>query len=279
MSETSAMNAAPAWRVRAPGDDLAGEPWELAGLTLASRLIVGIGALSSPEIARQVIAASGAALSTVAMRLVGPGGTGPMLATLRQAGVWIVPDTSGCRSASEALMIARLGRKVLGTDLVKLEVVADEETLLPDPIGLLTAARMLVDDEFVVLPSTSDDPVLARQLEWAGCAAVMPLGAPTGSGLGICNPYNIATIVKRAGIPVILDAGIGTPSDAAFAMELGCDAVLITSAITHAADPQQMAHAMRMAVTAGHTARSAGQIPSRWHAQACSPLAPLPQQP
>ena len=184
----------------------------------------------------------------------------------------ILPNTAGCHTASEALLVARLGREALGTDWVKLEVVADDHTLLPDPVELLDAARMLVADGFVVLPYTNDDPVLARQLERAGCAAVMPLGAPIGSGLGVRNPHNIAMIVEQAGVPVILDAGIGTASDAAFAMELGCDAVLIASAITRAAEPERMATAMRLAVAAGYAARTAGRIPRRWHARASSPV-------
>ncbi len=151
--------------------------------------------------------------------------------------------------------------------------MADDHTLLPDPVELLDAARMLVADGFTVLPYTNDDPVLARHLERAGCAAVMPLGAPIGSGLGVRNPHNIAMIVEQAGVPVILDAGIGTASDAALAMELGCDAVLIASAITRAAEPERMATAMRLAVAAGYAARTAGRIPRRWHAQASSPVA------
>jgi thiazole synthase len=175
--------------------------------------------------------------------------------------------------------VARLGREALSTDWVKLEVVADDHTLLPDPVELLDAARLLVADGFTVLPYTNDDPILARHLERAGCAAVMPLGAPIGSGLGIRNPHNIAMIVEQAGVPVVLDAGIGTASDAALAMELGCDAVLIASAITRAADPERMATAMRLAVTAGHAAGTAGRIPRRWHARASSPVDGRPELP
>ena len=208
-----------------------------------------------------------------------PGGGGSLLGVLQQSGVHILPNTAGCDTASEALFTARLGREALGTDWVKLEVVADERTLLPDPVELLEAARLLVADGFTVLPYTNDDPVLARKLEQAGCAAVMPLGAPIGSGLGVRNPHNIALIVDQAGVPVILDAGIGTASDAAFAMELGCAGVLIASAITRAADPVRMAGAMRLAVAAGHAARSAGRISRRWHAQPSSPLDGLPEVP
>jgi thiazole synthase len=257
------------------------DPWVLAGRELSSRLILGTGGVQSLEVLRRVLDASGTALTTVAMRRVMPAadGEGSMLGTLQQAGVSILPNTAGCHTASEAMLVARLGREALGTDWVKLEVVADDHTLLPDPVELLDAARMLVADGFVVLPYTNDDPVLARQLERAGCAAVMPLGAPIGSGLGIRNPHNIAMIVEQAGVPVILDAGVGTASDAAFAMELGCDAVLIASAITRAADPERMAAAMRLAVAAGYAARTAGRIPRRWHAQASSPEVGRPELP
>jgi thiazole synthase len=276
---TDFRNGTAATLAGAPAAGLAGEPWVLAGRTLSSRLIVGTGGVQSLDVLRRVLDASATALSTVAMRRAGPAGTGSLLGTLREAGVHVVPNTAGCHTASEALFTARLGREALGTDWVKLEVVADDHTLLPDPVELLEAARLLVDDGFVVLPYASDDPVLARQLEQAGCAAIMPLGAPIGSGLGVRNPHNIAMIVERAGVPVILDAGIGTASDAAFAMELGCDAVLVASAITRAADPERMAHAMRLAVAAGHAARAAGRIPRRWHAQASSPVAGRPELP
>ncbi len=257
------------------------QPWVLADHELSSRLILGTGGVQSLEVLRRVLDASGTALTTVAMRRVSPAGdgAGSLLSTLRESGVRILPNTAGCHTASEAMMTARLGREALGTDWVKLEVVADDQTLLPDPVELLDAARMLVSDGFVVLPYTNDDPVLARQLERAGCAAIMPLGAPIGSGLGVRNPHNIAMIVEQAGVPVILDAGIGTASDAAFAMELGCDAVLIASAITRAAEPERMATAMRLAVAAGYAARHAGRIPRRWHARASSPVAGLPELP
>jgi len=262
-----------------PQPQAGSERWELAGQELSSRLILGTGGVPSLDVLRRVLEASATALTTVAMRRVSPGGAGSLLGTLREAGVRILPNTAGCHTASEARLVARLGREALGTDWVKLEVVADDHTLLPDPVELLDAARLLVADGFTVLPYTNDDPVLARQLERAGCAAVMPLGAPIGSGLGIRNPHNIAMIVEQAGVPVVLDAGIGTASDAALAMELGCDAVLIASAITRAADPERMATAMRLAVAAGHAARTAGRIPRRWHAQASSPLDGRPELP
>jgi thiazole synthase len=258
-----------------------GEPgsWALGGRTLRSRLILGTGGAPSLEVLKRALVASGTAVTTVAMRRVAPAGAGSLLGMLAESGVAILPNTAGCHTASEALFTARLGREALGTDWVKLEVVADDHTLLPDPVELLDAARLLVGDGFTVLPYTNDDPVLARHLERAGCAAVMPLGAPIGSGLGIRNPHNIAMIVEQAGVPVILDAGIGTASDAALAMELGCDGVLVASAITRAADPQRMAHAIRLAVAAGHAARAAGRIPRRWHARASSPLDGLPEGP
>jgi thiazole synthase len=202
-----------------------------------------------------------------------------VLDLLRELSIAVLPNTAGCRTAAEAVLTARLAREALGTDWVKLEVVADDRTLLPDPVELLDAAGQLVDDGFVVLPYTSDDPVLARRLEALGCAAVMPLGAPIGSGLGIRNPHNIALIVDEAGVPVILDAGIGTASDAALAMELGCAGVLLATAVTRSDDPARMATAMRLAVEAGHHARLAGRAPRRWYANASSPANGLRGQP
>ena len=247
------------------------DPWQLAGRAMTSRLIVGTGGAPSLDVLGRVLAASGTELTTVAMRRVSGAGHGSLIGTIRDAGVAVLPNTAGCHTAAEALLTARLAREALETDLVKLEVVADDITLLPDPVELLDAAQLLVADGFTVLPYTNDDPVLALRLEEAGCAAVMPLGAPIGSGLGIRNPHNIAMIVERAGVPVILDAGIGTASDAALAMELGCAGVLIASAITRAADPERMATAMALAVAAGRAASLAGRIPRRWHAVASSP--------
>jgi thiazole synthase len=249
--------------------------WQLAGRQITSRLITGTGGATSLDVMSKVLKSSGSQVTTVAMRRVGGYalGGGSLLDIIRAAGAEILPNTAGCHTAAEALLTARLAREALGTDWVKLEVVADDSTLLPDPVELLDAARKLVADGFTVLPYTNDDPVLARHLERAGCAAVMPLGAPIGSGLGIGNPHNIAMICEQASVPVILDAGIGTASDAALAMELGCDGVLIASAITRAADPEVMATAMRLAVEAGRAAREAGRIERRWHAAvASSPL-------
>ena len=245
--------------------------WQVGGRTLTSRLIVGTGGAQSLDVLGKVLKASGTELTTVAMRRVGGAGEGSLIGTILQAGVAVLPNTAGCHTAAEALLTARLAREALDTQWVKLEVVADDITLLPDPLELLEAAQLLVADGFTVLPYTNDDPILARRLEEAGCAAVMPLGAPIGSGLGIRNPHNIAMIVERATVPVILDAGIGTASDAALAMELGCAAVLVASAITKAADPERMAVAMALAVEAGRAAFEAGRIPRRWHAVASSP--------
>jgi thiazole synthase len=194
-----------------------------------------------------------------------------VLDVLTGRGVRVLPNTAGCRTAREALLTAQLGREALETDWVKLEVVADDETLLPDPAELLDATERLVGDGFTVLVYTNDDPILARRLQQLGCAAVMPLGAPIGSGLGILNPHNIELIVAEATVPVVLDAGIGTASDAALALELGCDAVLLASAVTRAQDPAMMAAAMAAAVTAGRLAHRSGRIPRRVHARASSP--------
>jgi thiazole synthase len=215
--------------------------------------------------------ASGTELTTVAMRRVDAATGGGVLELLQRLHIAVLPNTAGCRGAADAVLTARLAREALGTAWVKLEVIADERTLLPDVIELVDAAEQLVDDGFVVLPYTTDDVVIARRLQDVGCAAVMPLGSPIGTGLGIANPHNIEMIVAGATVPVILDAGIGTASDAALAMELGCDAVLLASAVTRARDPERMALAMAAAVRAGHDARLAGRIPKRFWAQASSP--------
>ncbi|MFI0407144.1 thiazole synthase [Actinomadura sp. 3N508] len=244
----------------------------IAGEELGSRLIMGTGGAPSMHVLREALTASGTELTTVAMRRVDPSARGSVLDVLTESGIRVLPNTAGCFTAGEAVLTAKLAREALGTNWVKLEVIADEHTLLPDPIELVDAAEQLVDAGFVVLPYTNDDPVLARRLEQIGCAAVMPLGSPIGSGLGIRNPHNIELIVERAGVPVILDAGLGTASDAALAMELGCDAVLLATAVTRAQHPTQMAAAMRHAVEAGRLARLAGRIPKRRYAQASSPF-------
>jgi thiazole synthase len=276
------------------------DPLVIAGEKFGSRLIMGTGGAPSLEVLDRALVASGTELTTVAMRRVAPstataglggtghggtghGGTGhgeagggpgrgqSVLGLLADRGIRVLPNTAGCHTAADAVRTAELAREGLGTDWVKLEVIADEQTLLPDPLELLDAAEMLVSRGFTVLPYTNDDPVLARRLEQAGCAAVMPLGAPIGSGLGIRNPHNIELIVEYAGVPVVLDAGIGTASDAAIAMELGCDAVLLATAVTRARDPELMAEAMRHAVIAGRCARRAGRVPIRRYASASSP--------
>ena len=247
------------------------DPLVIAGEEFSSRLIMGTGGAPSLEVLGRALTASGTELTTVAMRRVDPAAGGSVLGLLSELGIRVLPNTAGCHTAAEAVRTARLAAEALGTTWVKLEVIADEQTLLPDPLELLDAAEQLVAAGFTVLPYTSDDPVLARRLEQAGCAAVMPLGAPIGSGLGIRNPHNIELIVAAAGVPVVLDAGVGTASDAAIAMELGCDAVLLATAVTRAHDPELMAAAMRSAVTAGRLARRAGRVPRRWSAQASSP--------
>jgi thiazole synthase len=247
------------------------DPFILAGETFTSRLIMGTGGVPSLEVLDAALEASGTELTTVAMRRVDSAARGSILDVLARRGVRVLPNTAGCYTAGDAILTAQLAREALQTSWVKLEVIADEHTLLPDGVELLDAAERLVDDGFVVFPYTNDDPVLARRLEQVGCSAVMPLGAPIGSGLGIRNPHNIELIVEQAGVPVILDAGIGTASDAALAMELGCDAVLLASAVTRAQHPVLMAEAMRKAVESGRLARRAGRIPVRRYARASSP--------
>ncbi|MDJ0359080.1 thiazole synthase [Rhodococcus sp. H29-C3] len=245
---------------------------KIADRTFDSRLVMGTGGAANLAVLEEALVASGTELTTVAMRRVdAAGGTG-VLDLLRRLNIAPLPNTAGCRGAAEAVLTAQLGREALETDWVKLEVIADERTLLPDAIELVKAAEQLVDDGFNVLPYTTDDPVLAKRLEDIGCVAVMPLGAPIGTGLGISNPHNIEMIVDAATVPVILDAGIGTASDAALAMELGCDAVLLATAVTRAQDPALMASAMKHAVVAGYQARQAGRIPKRFWAQASSPM-------
>jgi thiazole synthase len=251
---------------------MADDPFVIAGESFSSRLIMGTGGAPSLEALEQALLASGTELTTVAMRRVDPSSRGSVLDVLTRHGIRVLPNTAGCFTSGEAVLTARLAREALNTNWVKLEVVADEHTLLPDPVETLDAAERLVDDGFVVLPYTNDDPVLARRLEQVGCAAVMPLGAPIGSGLGIRNPHNIRLIVEQAAVPVVLDAGIGTASDAALAMELGCDAVLLASAVTRAEAPALMAEAMRKAVDAGRLAARAGRIPRRLYAEASSPM-------
>jgi thiazole synthase len=219
----------------------------------------------------RAIVASGTEIVTVALRRVDPSAPGGLVELIERCQVRVLPNTAGCFTATEAVKLAHLAREALATDWIKLEVIGDERTLLPDAVELVAAARQLVDDGFVVLPYTNDDPVLARRLADVGCAAVMPAGSPIGSGLGISNPHHIRLIRDSVEVPVILDAGIGTASDAALAMELGCDGVLLASAVTRAEDPERMALAMRHAVVAGRLAARAGRIPRRYHALASTP--------
>lgn len=280
------------------------------GVTLGSRLIMGTGGLTDLAMLERALLASGTELTTVAVRRYSPGsglGSGAGLGSdagrsdgaeaprngtassvgdaatstprdslygiLHRNDIKVLPNTAGCYTARDALLTAELGREALETDWVKLEVIADEDTLLPDGLELLDATEQLVARGFKVFAYTSDDPVLALHLEQAGATAVMPLGAPIGTGLGILNPHNIELIAARASVPVVLDAGIGTASEAALAMELGCDAVLLASAVTRAQNPVNMAQAMRHAVEAGRLARGAGRIARRTHAVASSPMA------
>jgi thiazole synthase len=250
--------------------------FELGGRSWGSRLIVGTGGFRSLEQMEEALIASGTQIVTVALRRVDPAAQGSVLDVIRRLGLFALPNTAGCYTARDAVRTAKLAREAFETDWVKLEVIGDDRTLLPDAVELLDAAETLVDDGFTVLPYTNDDPILARRLEEAGCAAVMPLGSPIGSGMGIRNPYNVRIIAERAGVPVILDAGIGTASDAALAMELGCDGVLLASSVSRAEDPAGMAGAMRSAVEAGWAARQAGRIPRQLHAEASTPLEGTP---
>jgi len=252
------------------------DPFVIAGREFGSRLIIGTGGAASLDALERAVRASGAELATVALRRVAPEARGSIVDVLDNCGVKLLPNTAGCFTARDAVLTARLAREAFETDWVKLEVIGDEDTLLPDGPELLDAAETLVDEGFVVLAYTNDDPMLCRRLEEAGCAAVMPLGSPIGSGQGILNPYNIKLIVARARVPVILDAGIGTASDAAIAMELGCDGVLLASSVTRAHDPGMMAEAMRRAVEAGRLAYRAGRIPRRVYAEPSTPVPGAP---
>ena len=240
-------------------------------------MLVGTGGFRSLEDLERALVASGTEIVTVALRRVDPLAQGSVLEVIDRLGLFALPNTAGCYTARDAVRTAQLAREAFETDWVKLEVIGDDRTLLPDAVELIDAAEQLVDDGFTVLPYTNDDPVLARRLEAIGCAAVMPLGSPIGSGAGIRNPYNVRIIVERAEVPVILDAGIGTASDATLAMELGCSGVLLASAISGAEDPALMAGAMRHAVEAGHAARRAGRIPQRSWARASTPEQGVPE--
>lgn len=249
------------------------DTWALGKYTFTSRLLVGTGKYPDFATMQKALVASGAEVVTVAVRRLDLSAKGE--ASLLQ---WIpkqmklLPNTAACFTADEAIRTARLGRELELGDLVKLEVIGDRRTLFPDVEGLVQAAKVLVKEGFTVLPYTNDDPVTARKLEDAGCAAIMPLGAPIGSGLGIRNPYNLRIILESAKVPVLVDAGVGTASDAAVAMELGAVAVLMNTAIAEAKDPVLMAEAMRDGVAAGRKAFLAGRIPTKLHASASSPM-------
>lgn len=246
------------------------EALQIADRTFHSRLVMGTGGASSQSLLEKALVASGTELTTVAMRrhTARANESGESIFDLlTRLGIDVLPNTAGCRTARDAAITARLAREALGTNWVKVEVIADDRTLLPDVAELIDACEILVSEGFVVLAYTNDDPVVAARLEDLGVAAVMPLGSPIGTGLGILNPHNIELICENAQVPVLLDAGVGTASDATLAMELGCSGVLLASAVNRCQDPVAMAHSMRLAVEAGHLARDAGRIPRRSHAE------------
>ncbi len=248
----------------------------LGGKEFSSRLIVGTGKYASMEVMKQAHDASGAQIITVALRRVGLPSGGSILDHLDTTRYTLLPNTAGCYTADEAIRTAYLAREAGLGEMVKLEVIGDSRTLFPDVLGLLEATKTLAREGFIVMPYTNDDPVIAKKLEDAGAACVMPLGAPIGSGLGIRNPYNIKIILETVTVPVIVDAGVGTASDAAIAMELGCDGVLMNTAIASAQDPVDMARAMNLAVEAGRLAHRAGRIGKKLYATASSPLEGVP---
>ncbi len=253
------------------------EPLVLAGRSFRSRLIVGTGKYPSFEVMRRCHEVSGTEMVTVAVRRVDLSRQGESLLDFIDVNrITLLPNTAGCYTAEEAVRTAYLAREAGLGEFIKLEVIGDQKTLFPDVQGLLEATKTLVREGFVVLPYTNDDPVVAKRLEEAGAAAVMPLGAPIGSGLGIRNPYNLRIILEAAGVPVIVDAGVGTASDAATAMELGCHGVLMNTAIAGAHDPEAMAEAMKLAVEAGRLAYKAGRIPRKLYATASSPIEGMP---
>lgn len=249
------------------------EPLTIGGRTFTSRLILGTGKYTDAETMLAAFDASGTEIVTVALRRVPLDdiGKGSLIDQIDQEKYLLLPNTAGCYTAEEAVRTARLARELGGWTWVKLEVIGDQRTLFPDNVELLRATETLAADGFTVLPYTNDDPVICKKLEQAGAAAVMPLGAPIGSGMGIRNPANIRIIVEQAQVPVIVDAGVGTASDAAIAMELGADGVLMNTGVAQAEDPVRMARAMRLAIEAGWLAAHAGRIPKKLHASASSP--------
>ena len=251
------------------------DTWTLAGRTWRSRLIVGTGKYRDADETKACLAASGAEIVTVALRRVDLKAADNLLSWIDRDRYTLLPNTAGCYTADEAVRTLRLARELGIAEIVKLEVIGDPRTLLPDNEQTLRAARTLLDEGFQVLPYVSDDPIVCRKLAEMGCAAVMPLAAPIGSGMGIRNPHNIRMILEHVDVPVIVDAGVGTASDAAVAMELGCTAVLMNTAIAEAKQPERMARAMKMGVDAGREAFLAGRMPTRGHAAASSPTAGL----
>ena len=243
----------------------------IAGKSFGSRLMIGSSRYPNQQVMLDAIRASGAEIVTVAMRRVSIEGGGEGMFEMLGGDYFLLPNTAGCFTAQDAVLTARLGREALGTDWVKLEVIGDDETLFPDVEELLPAAAELVKDGFIVLPYCNDDPITCKKLEDLGCAAVMPLAAPIGSGAGIRNPYNLRIIRDQIRVPMIVDAGVGTASDAAVAMELGSDGILLNSAVAGARDPVKMARAMRLAIEAGRLAFEAGRIPRRLYAEASTP--------
>ena len=250
------------------------DTWKIGPYELTSRVLLGTACYPSRELMLTALDASGTQAVTVSLRRVSvqAQGEGNLYHTLRERGFRLLPNTAGCFTAKEAILTAEMAREALDTPLVKLEVIADEDTLLPETDELLRAAEHLVREGFVVLPYTNDDPVVARKLEDVGCAAVMPLAAPIGTGLGIRNPHALQMIVDRASVPVIVDAGLGTASDVALAFELGCDGVLLNTAVARAADPVRMGRAIGAAAAAGRDAYLSGRMPPKYCAQSASPL-------
>ncbi|MDZ5647049.1 thiazole synthase [Nitrospirillum sp. BR 11828] len=250
---------------------MAEDLFRIAGKAFTSRLFLGTAGYPNQQVFLDSLAASGAQVVTVSIRRVDMEGGAEGILDLVRDKAWLLPNTAGCATVKDAVLTAQLAREALDTNWIKLELIGDRETLYPDVEQLVAAAAQLVDDGFTVLPYCTDDPIVCRRLADVGCAAVMPLGAPIGTGLGILNPYNIEMICARSTVPVILDAGVGTASDAALAMELGCDAVLLNTAVSKSTDPVRMAAAMGHAVAAGRLARLAGRIPKRTRAEASSP--------
>lgn len=258
-------------------DESEQDVWEVGGVRLYSRILLGTASYRSTQVLLDALEASGTQMVTMALRRVKPAADGAnnsedLYALLRQRGYYLLPNTAGCYTAEEACRTAQMARDALDTRLIKLEVIADDDTLLPETEQLLEAAGRLVREGFIVLPYTNDDPVTAQKLEDLGCAAVMPLAAPIGSGLGIRNPHNLELIVSRARVPVIVDAGLGTASDIAQAFELGVDGVLLNSAVARAHDPVRMARAVGAAAIAGREASLAGRMPCKRYAESASPM-------